>query len=78
MTDRIRQTPKGTIGKNIKALREAKGLRNIDVVNALQARGLDIARGTYSKVELGLNNPSVDLLNALTKILGCDHNAFFR
>ena len=30
-----------------------------------------------SKVENGYNNPSVDLLIALTDILECDFNSFF-
>lgn len=42
----------------------------------LQLRGVEISTGTYSKVEMGLNNPSVDLLIALTDILGCDFNSF--
>lgn len=41
-----------------------------------QLHGIEISTGTYSKVELGLNNPSVDLLIALTDILDCDFNAF--
>lgn len=66
------------LGSNIKRLREEKGLRNRDIVAQLQLRGIEISTGTYSKVELGLNNPSVDLLIALTDILGCDYNAFFQ
>ena len=54
-----------------------KGLRNKDIVVQLQLRGVEISTGTYSKVEMGLNNPSVDLLIALTDILDCDFNAFF-
>ena len=54
-----------------------KGLRNKDIVVQLQLRGVEISTGTYSKVEMGLNNPSVDLLIALTDILECDFNAFF-
>lgn len=39
--------------------------------------GIDITPGRLSKVELGLNNPSVDLLIGLTQIYKCDFNAFF-
>ena len=66
------------MGKNIKRLRLEKGLRNIDIVTKLQVEGVEISTGTYSKVEMGLNNPSVDLLIALTKIFSCDFNAFFQ
>lgn len=48
------------------------------MVAQLQLRGVEITSSTYSKVELGLNNPSVDLLIALTDILGCDFNDFFK
>lgn len=52
-------------------------MQNKEIVALLQLRGIEITSGTYSKVELGLNNPSVDLLIALTDIFECDFNAFF-
>lgn len=76
--ERVNQRTNHLLGSNIKRLREEKGLRNRDIVAQLQLRGIEISTGTYSKVELGLNNPSVDLLIALTDILGCDFNAFFQ
>lgn len=53
-------------------------MRNKDVVAQLQLHGVEISTGTYSKVELGINNPTVDMLIALTGIFGCDFNAFFK
>lgn len=76
--ERVNQRTNHLLGSNIKRLREEKELRNRDIVAQLQLRGIEISTGTYSKVELGLNNPSVDLLIALTDILGCDFNAFFK
>lgn len=75
--DRVNQRTNHLLGKNIRKLRIAKGLRNKDIVAQLQIRGVEISTGTYSKIEMGLNNPSVDLLIALTDILSCDYNAFF-
>lgn len=75
--ERVNQRTNHLLGTNIKKLRIQKGLRNKDIVAQLQLRGLEISTGTYSKVEMGLNNPSVDLLIALTDVLGCDFNAFF-
>ena len=75
--ERINQRTNHLLGKNIKKLRTKKGLRNKDVVAQLQLHGVEITTGTYSKVEMGLNNPSVDLLIALTDIFECDFNAFF-
>lgn len=76
--ERVNQRTNHLLGKNIKRLRIQNKLRNKDVVAQLQLKGVEISTGTYSKVEMGLNNPSVDLLIALTEILGCDFNAFFR
>ena len=75
--ERVNQRTNHLLGTNIKKLRIQKGLRNRDIVAQLQLRGVEISTGTYSKVEMGLNNPSVDLLIALTDILECDFNAFF-
>lgn len=76
--ERINQRTNRLLGRNIKKLRIQKSLRNKDIVAQLQLRGVEISKGTYSKVELGLNNPSVDLLIALTEILECDFNAFLK
>lgn len=75
--ERVNQRTNHLLGTNIRKLRIQKGLRNRDIVAQLQLRGVEISTGTYSKVEMGLNNPSVDLLIALTDILECDFNAFF-
>lgn len=64
--ERVNQRENHLPGSNIRKLREAKGLRNKDVLAQLQLRRIDIARSTYSKLELGINNPTVDVLIALT------------
>ena len=76
--DRVNQRTNHLLGQNIKRLRIENDLRNKDVVTQLQLRGIKISTGTYSKVELGLNNPSVDMLIALTEIFECDFNDFFQ
>lgn len=76
--ERVNQRTNHLLGNNIRRLRIENGLRNKDVVAQLQIRGIGISTGTYSKVELGLNNPSVDMLIALTEIFSCDYNAFFQ
>lgn len=76
--DRVNQRTNHLLGYNIRRLRIENGLRNKDVVTQLQIRGIEISTGTYSKVELGLNNPSVDMLIALTDIFSCDYNSFFQ
>lgn len=76
--DRVNQRTNHLLGSNIKRLREYNKLRNIDVITQLQLRGVSISSSTYSKVEMGLNNPSVDMLIALTDIFKCDFNEFFK
>lgn len=75
--ERVNQRTNHLLGQNIRRLRLSKGLRNKDVVARLGIRGVEISTGTYSKVELGLNNPSVDMLIALTDIFQCDFNDLF-
>lgn len=74
---RINQRTNNLVGTNIRKLRLRRNLRNADIVAKLQLEGVEITTSTYSKVEKGTNNPSVDLLIALTDILRCDYNAFF-
>lgn len=76
--ERVNQRENHLLGKNIKRLRLDKKIRNKDIVAQLQIRGVEISTGTYSKVEMGLNNPSVNLLIALTDIFHCDFNEFFK
>lgn len=76
--DRVNQRTNHLLGENIRKLRLEKGLRNKEIVAQLQIHGVEISTGTYSKIELGINNPSVDLLIALTEILDCDFNELFK
>ena len=76
--ERVNQHKNHLLGENIRRLRLERKLRNKDIVAQLQLRGVEISTGTYSKVELGLNNPSVDLLIELTAIFSCDYNEFFK
>ena len=76
--ERINQRTDHIVGTNIRKLRLEKGLKNKEIVTQLQLRGVDISTGTYSKVETGRNNPSVDLLIALTDILSCSFDSFFQ
>ena len=75
--ERVNQRTNHLLGTNIKKLRIKNNLRNKDVVIQLQLRNIETSTGTYSKIEMGLNNPSVDMLIALTDIFHCDFNAFF-
>lgn len=75
---RIIQVDDINIGKNIKNLREKKNLTQTDILTKLQLMGVQISVYSLSKIENGRQNPTVSLLSALTKILECDFNAFFK
>ena len=77
-TERLNQRQNHILGKNIKRLRVERGLRNSDVVCQLQLRGIGISSSTYSKVESGKNNPTVDMIMALAQIYQCEYEEFFR
>ena len=76
--DRVNQRENHLLGENIKRLRIEHNLRNCDVLAQLQLRGVDIARSTYSKIEMGPNNPTVDLLIALADFYQVSFDEFFK
>lgn len=76
--DRVNQRENHLLGENIKRFRIEHNLRNCDVLAQLQLRGVDIARSTYSKIEIGLNNPTVDLLIALADFYQVSFDEFFK
>ena len=78
MAERLTQTKHPIIGTNIRRLRKEHNLRAIDVITQLQLKGIKVTTGIFSKVEHGLNNPTVEMLIALTDIFECDFNEFFR
>lgn len=75
--NRVIQVRDINIGKNIKAIRISKKMKQSDVLAKLQLLEVDISSYSYSKIENGRQNPPVSLLVALTKIFECDFNAFF-
>lgn len=78
MAERINQHLNPIVGSNIKRLRKERGMKAIQVVAQLQLRDVNVTAGILSKVENGRNNPSVNMLIALTEIFSCDFNEFFK
>ncbi len=76
--ERINQRQNHLLGTNIKRLRMERGLRNRDIICFLQLLGIDICSSTYSKVESGKVNPTVDMIMALTQIYQCKYEEFFK
>ncbi len=65
------------IGSKIKAIREARGLSQVEVVGRLAKRDVNMSRETLSKIENGNRTVSAIELNALCKVLSIDMNIFF-
>lgn len=78
MVKKIIQTNGDEIGKNIKKIRKQKKLKSVDVIAKLQQEcDIEITVYSFSKIENGTQNVTVNFLRALTKILDCDFNAIF-
>lgn len=78
MAERINQHNNPIVGSNIKRLRKLSNLKATDVIAKLQLKGIYVTSGIFSKVENGWNNPTVDMLVALTEVFHCDFNEFFK
>lgn len=78
MTERINQHNNPIVGTNIRRLRKERHLKATEVIAKLQLREIYVTTGIFSKVEHGYNNPTVDMLIALTDIFQCDFNEFFK
>ncbi|KAA5805822.1 helix-turn-helix domain-containing protein [Thermoanaerobacterium thermosaccharolyticum] len=66
-----------SIGLKIKDAREARGLSQIEVVERLAEKDINISRETLSKIENGNRTVSAVELNALCKVLNIDINILF-
>lgn len=73
----IRNGRDNLIGKNIRRLWVARGMRSMDVICRLQLKGIGISSSINSKVESGRSNPSVDMILALTEVFQCSYDEFF-
>ncbi|MBU5473592.1 helix-turn-helix domain-containing protein [Roseburia sp. MSJ-14] len=78
MAERVNQHLNPLIGTNIKRLRKERNMKATEVIAKLQCENVNVTTGIFSKVEHGYNNPTVDMLIALTKIFKCDYNEFFK
>lgn len=76
--ERISQRKNNLLGNNIKRLRLERGLRNRDVICKLQLQGIEIYFGTYSKLEAGKFNSTVDMIMALTQVFQCGYEELLR
>ena len=76
--EKVVQTQIPIIGTNIRRLRVERNLKNVDVVRKLQIEGCTISAPILTKIESGINNPSVEILIALAKLFNCSYDEFFK
>lgn len=76
--EKIIQTQMPIIGTNIKRLREERNLKNAEVVRNLQIKGCTISAPILTKIETGINNPSVEILIGLAELFDCSFDEFFQ
>lgn len=74
---RVIQIGDKNIGEAIRELRSAKELKQTQVVEQLQLRGVDISIFTYNRIEKGKQNPTVAYLLGICEVLDCDMNDIF-
>lgn len=60
------------IGKKIKSIREAKRMSAKDVISAV-----DMGAAMYSRIENGVNDPSLNTLEKIARALGIKLSDFF-
>ena len=65
------------IGLKIKAIREARRLSQIEAVERLAEKGINMSRETLSKIENDSRTVSAVELNAICKVLNIDINILF-
>lgn len=78
MAERINQHKNPIIGSNIRRLRAERNMKATEVIAKLQLKNINVTTGIFSKVEHGLNNPTVDMIIALREIFNVDFEEFFR
>ena len=67
-----------SIGRNLRKLREARGLTQEDVCPRMAQLGRPMLQSAYSQIETGQRNLFVSDLIALRTVLNAQYDDFFR
>ena len=67
-----------SIGRNLRKLREARGLTQEDVCARMPQLGRPMLQSAYSQIETGQRNLFVSDLIALRTVLNAQYDDFFR
>lgn len=69
LEQKIKQNKAGNIGKNIRAIRLAKGIGQTELVRLLELQGISITRECLVKIERGIQHIQVQQLKAIKREL---------
>ena len=67
-----------SLGANMRTLRNSCGLTQEQTIAKLQLLGCSLTRGSYAKIEAGIQNISVQELLAMKEVFHADLKDFFR
>lgn len=66
------------VGANIRAIRKAKQLRQVDLVRLLQLEGIEITRETLVKIESGTQHIKASQLRGIRNALGTTYDELLK
>lgn len=78
MEQKIKQDEIIQIGKNIRAIRIRKGMKQVEMVRAMQLIGVSMTRETYVKIERGIQHISASQLRAIKDVLETTYDELLR
>lgn len=67
-----------SLGANIRALRMDCGMTQEQTIAKLQLLGCSLTRGSYAKIEAGIQNISVQELLAMKEVFHAEYEDFFQ
>ena len=78
MEQKIKQDDIIHIGQNIRDVRIARGMKQVEVVRAMQLIGVSMTRETYVKIERGIQHISASQLRAIKEVLNTTYDELLR
>lgn len=78
MEQKIKQDDIIHIGQNIRDVRIARGMKQVEVVRAMQLIGVSMTRETYVKIERGIQHISASQLRAIKEVLNTTYDVLLK
>lgn len=63
------------IGANIRQIRKARGMKQVELVREVQLLGVELTRETLVKIERGVQHIRTSQLTAIKKVLDTDYDS---